>query len=81
MKTTVDLPEDLLIRAKIRAARERRTLKELIEAGLRRALAEPGNTKRAARGPIRWVTADGGLPAGVDGANRETLSDLLRRPM
>lgn len=34
MKTTIDLPEDLLHRAKIVAAQRKTTLKELIRAGL-----------------------------------------------
>ena len=34
MKTTIDLPEDLLHRAKIVAAQRRTTLKELVVAGL-----------------------------------------------
>jgi hypothetical protein len=34
MKTTIDIPDDLLHRAKIAAAQRRTTLKELVEAGL-----------------------------------------------
>jgi len=34
MKTTIDLPEDLLHRAKIAAAQRRTTLKELVVQGL-----------------------------------------------
>ena len=34
MKTTIDLPEDLLYRAKVVAAQRRITLKELVVAGL-----------------------------------------------
>ena len=34
MKTTIDLPEDLLHRAKVVAAERRTTLKELVVAGL-----------------------------------------------
>jgi hypothetical protein len=34
VKTTIDLPEDLLRRAKVAAAQRRTTLKELVQAGL-----------------------------------------------
>ena len=39
MKTTLDLPDDLLIEAKAVAARRRTTLKAMIESALRRELA------------------------------------------
>jgi hypothetical protein len=75
MKTTVDLPDDLLIRAKKRAAETRTPLRVLLERGLRRELASR-NTRELALGTrvaIRWVTAPGGLPPGLDVANREAL--------
>jgi hypothetical protein len=34
MKTTIDLPDDLLHRAKIAAAQRKTTLKELVQTGL-----------------------------------------------
>jgi hypothetical protein len=34
MKTTIDLPDDLLHRAKVVAAQRQTTLKELVQAGL-----------------------------------------------
>ena len=34
MKTTIDLPDDLLHRAKVAAALRKTTLKELVQAGL-----------------------------------------------
>ncbi len=34
MKTTIDLPEELLHRAKVAAAQRKTTLKELVQAGL-----------------------------------------------
>ena len=40
MKTTIDLPEELLIRAKVAAAQRKTTLKELVVEGLSHALAE-----------------------------------------
>ena len=38
MKTTLDLPDDLLIEAKTLAARRRTTLRALVEAALRREI-------------------------------------------
>ena len=83
MKTTVDIPDELLIQAKKRAAETRTPLRTLIARGLRRELSAGGRKGRA-RGKevrIRWVTASGGLPPGLDVANREALhswKDLQR---
>jgi hypothetical protein len=75
MKTTVDLPDDLLIRAKKRAAETRTPLRIILARGLRRELAARGTGDRAPgrSAAIRWVTAQGGLPPGLDVANREAL--------
>jgi hypothetical protein len=81
MKTTVDLPDELLIRAKKRAAETRTSLRLLIERGLRRELASPGSSsaRRGAR-KIRWVTAPGGLPPGLDVSDRSSLRGWIRSP-
>lgn len=79
MKTTVELPDDLLIAAKTRAAETRSTLRELIERGLRRELQRPRRDESAAVRGIRWVTVDGGLPPGLDLRDRASMSDWLRR--
>lgn len=44
MKTTIDLPDDLLHRAKILAAERRTTLKELVVNGLNYVLREESQT-------------------------------------
>jgi hypothetical protein len=79
MKTTVELPDELLIRAKKRAAETRTPLRVLIERGLRRELASTvgGAARRAAR-KIRWVTATGGLPPGLDVSDRSSLHGWIR---
>jgi hypothetical protein len=77
MKTTVDLPDDLLIAAKKRAAELRCTLRTLIERGLRRELAS--QMAGAKRRKIRWVTVRGGLPPGLDVSDRAAMHDWLRR--
>jgi hypothetical protein len=48
MKTTVEIPDELLARAKLAAARDKTTVRQLIEDGLRRVLAD-----RAHRGTFR----------------------------
>ncbi len=57
MKTTIELPDDLLIEAKAAAARRRTTLKDMITHALRReigAVSEPGprDTDRLEAGPF-----------------------------
>ncbi|MBI3280354.1 MAG: hypothetical protein HYZ57_10990 [Acidobacteria bacterium] len=79
MRTTIDLPDELLIAAKKRAAETRVTLREIFERGLRRELQQPRRAARSRRRPIRWVTAKGGLPPGLDVADREKMRDWLAR--
>lgn len=80
MKTTIDLPDDLLIEAKKHAAQARTTLRALVARALRRELASGGGGGPRAGGPrrIRWVTVNGGLPPGLDVADRERMHDWLR---
>jgi len=75
MKTTIDLPDALLIAAKQRAAELRCTLRNLIERGLREELSG----RRRKRRRIRWVTVEGGLPPGLDPSDRAAMHDWLRR--
>ena len=79
MKTTVDLPAELLVAAKKRAAETGSTLRELIERGLRHELSGPRGGRPRRRSGIRWVTVDGGLPPGVDLDDRASMSDFVDR--
>jgi hypothetical protein len=79
MKTTVDLPDDLFIAAKKRAAELRQPLKALIERGLRAELSCGATRHKADRRSIRWVTVAGGLPPGVDVGDRASMHDWLRQ--
>ncbi len=79
MKTTIDLPDDLLIAAKKKAAESRSTLREIFERGLRRELSESGAAGRRRVPAIRWVTAPGGLPPGLDVTDRAAMHDWIRR--
>jgi hypothetical protein len=72
MRTTVEIADDLVIEAKRLAADRNTTLGALIEESLRDcvdASKEVATQRRA----IRWVTVDGGLPSGLDVADRESL--------
>jgi hypothetical protein len=65
-RTTVRLPEELLRRAKRRAAEQGRTLTALIEDGLRLVVAEKKPARPAKRIMPRVSSAKGGLLPGVD---------------
>ena len=79
MKTTIELPDELLIAAKKRAAELRCTLRVLIERGLRHELSGHKDDGRRRRRTIRWVTVRGGLPPGLDIKDRAAMHDWLRR--
>ena len=80
MKTTIDLPDDLLIKAKVFAAQKRKPLREIVIAGLQRELEADDPVPKDKEKPlIRWVTVEGGLPPGINPANRESLVNLLTR--
>jgi hypothetical protein len=79
MKTTVELPEDLLLKAKRRALETRTTLRNILERALRQELrqASTGRTRRRPR--IRWVTSAGGLPPGLDVSNRSKMWEWMQK--
>jgi hypothetical protein len=82
MKTTVEIDTALLVRAKKRAAEEHRPLRSLIEAGLRDLLGRRYADRRASSpspSTIRWVVHDGGLPEGLDVADRSAMAEWLDR--
>jgi hypothetical protein len=75
-RTTVRLPQDLLNRAKRKAAAEGRTLTALIEDGLRRVVAESGKPAKAKRLLPRISTATGGPMPGIDISDSAALQEL-----
>jgi len=78
MKTTVDLPDELLIAAKKRAAELRCPLRVLIERGLRRELADTKRERPGGKRRIRWVTVGGALPRDLDVRDRTAMYGWLR---
>ena len=75
-RTTVRLPEDLLKRAKRKAAAEGRTLTSLIADGLRLVVAENRYVIRAKRIIPRVSKAAGGLVPGLDLGNLPALQEM-----
>jgi hypothetical protein len=79
MKTTIELPDDLLERGKAVAKRENSTLKALIEEGLRLALRERARARgRAAPFAVRPFHGDGLSPEFSD-AGWERIRDEIYR--
>jgi len=74
MRTTVDLPDELLRRARVTAARECTTLTTLLADGLRLRLGKVRATVRSTR-PLPLSEAGGGLHPWVDPASNASLLD------
>jgi hypothetical protein len=74
MKTTVEISDALLDAARKIAARDRTTLRVLIEQGLRRIIAE---RKRGGAFRLRKATFKGhGLQSGVSGAEWDRIREM-----
>ena len=79
MRTTINLPDDLLAQLKKRAAESGTTLTALIEDALREALAR--RRRRPLAHQLQLTTyGAGGLQPGVDLDNTTALSDLMESP-
>lgn len=75
MKTTLDIRDELLAKAKAPAAKERTTLTKMVEEGLvlrlrRRKARMPGKLK-----DLPVSTRRGGLRDGLDGTSNRSLFD------
>lgn len=77
MKTTIELPDDLLERSKAVARRENSTLKALIEEGLHLALRSRSR-KRAPPFSVQPFQGDGLTPE-FTGAGWEKVRDEIYR--
>jgi hypothetical protein len=79
MRTTIDLPDDLLAQVKKFAAESRRTLTAVVEDALREVLAR--RRRRSERPPTTLTTfGHGGLQPGVDLDDSKALLDLMETP-
>ena len=77
MKTTIDLADDLLMRAKQQARRERKTLRDVVEQALRQQLAAPDahGTFRLKRHAFKGK----GRQSGVTEGGWQDVRDLIYR--
>jgi hypothetical protein len=74
MRTTMDLTDELLRKAKKRAADDGVPLRDVVEAALRRYLsARPVSGEYR----LRWTTATGKLRPGIDLDDRDVLFDAM----
>jgi hypothetical protein len=76
MRTTIRLDEQLLARAKARAAATGRTLTAVIEDALRTALADKPSMPSE---PVRLPSFSGQLQPGVDLDDSAALLDLMEQ--
>ena len=77
MKTTLELPDELLIEAKKLAAEQRRPLRALVEEGLRLVLRKP--EARARRKQVHLITVKGALPPDLDLSSREAMYEWFEK--
>ena len=75
-RTTVRLPEDLIERAKRKAAAEGRSLTALIDEGLRRVLNDRPPGARGGWGSLPVSSARGGLMPGIDLNDMGALQEM-----
>ncbi len=86
MRTTIDLPDQLLKQAKVTAIERGGTLRELIQSALEKELSTPGVAKKAKRltRPLFRSKAPGALTenelthAGLDAGEDSRHDGLLR---
>lgn len=78
MRTTLDIPDEILQLARRRAAAERISLGELVEAALRSHLLE--QPERSGY-QFRWRTERGRLHPGVNLDDRQALWNLMEGRM
>ena len=77
MRTTVDLPPDLLAAAKERAAREGRSLSDVVGDAVRTSFARTADPERK---PVELPTFGGdGLQPGVDLDDSAALLDFMEQ--
>jgi predicted transcriptional regulator len=79
MRTTINLPDDLVARAKAAATESGRTLTAVVEDALRESLSRRGRRGRPTA--VKLTTFRGtGVQAGVDLDDSAALLDLTEEP-
>lgn len=77
MKTTLDISDDLLARAKAVSARERKSLTALIEEGLRLRLRARRSDKSARPVELAIFNGKGGMRRGIDPLSNRSILDAV----
>ena len=78
MRTTINLPDDLILRAKKAALEADTTLTEIIANALREALTKPRRKSRGNKTNLSAFTyGEGGVQPGVDLDDTSALLDLM----
>ncbi|HET8699532.1 MAG TPA: DUF2191 domain-containing protein [Gammaproteobacteria bacterium] len=76
MKTTLDIDDELLIKAKAVSARERKSLTALIEEGLRlRLRARRASSGAKSSSPLPVYRGKSGLAKGIDPSSNRSMLD------
>jgi hypothetical protein len=75
MKTTLDIDDELLVKAKAVSARERKSLTSLIEEGLRLRIRGSREAKRTSPATLAIYRGKGGMLRGVDPLSNRSLLD------
>lgn len=73
MKTTLDIDDELLVKAKAASARERKSLTALIEEGLRLRLRRAPSNNFTAPRKLAIYRGKGGLAPDIDALSNRTL--------
>lgn len=79
MRTTITIKDDILKRAKKRAAEEGRTLTSLIEDALALAVTKPKPSRRG-RVELPVSKASGGVLPGIDLNRSSDLEEVMNEP-
>jgi len=75
MKTTLDIDDELLVKAKAASARERKSLTTLIEEGLRLRLRHARKARHPRKKELPVHQGIGGMVAGIDPLSNRSLLD------
>lgn len=75
MKTTLDIDDELLVKAKAFSARERKSLTALIEEGLRLRLRARNPKEPGSRIPLPIYGGQSGLARGIDPTSNRSMLD------
>ena len=79
MKTTLDLDDDILAKAKALAAREQKSLTLLIEEGLRLRLRKRSSATSPRQTRVPVYRGKGGVVRGVDPTSNRSMLEAVER--